>query len=78
MPGGTIHVSITRADGVRMTGIPSLGRTGSDAAAAVRPDRTTLAVGKALQEKRREADALVRLIDAAGAAGKGQLVDYRA
>jgi hypothetical protein len=73
-----IHVSTERADGVRMTGIPSLGTTGSDATVAVRPDRTTLAVGKALQEKKREADALVRLIEAAGASGKGQIVDYRA
>ena len=73
-----IHVPLPRADGVRMTGIPSLGTTGSDATVAARPDRTTLAVGKALQEKKREADALVRLIEAAGASGKGQLVDYRA
>ena len=61
-----------------MTGIPSLGTPGSDATGAARPDCVTLAVGKALQEKKREADALVRLIDAAGASGKGQLVDYRA
>jgi len=61
-----------------MTGIPSLSSTGSDSTVAARADRTTLAVGKALQEKKREADAMVRLIEAAGASGKGQLVDYRA
>jgi hypothetical protein len=61
-----------------MTGIPSLSSTGSDSTVAARADRTTLAVGKALQEKKREADAMVRLIEAAGASGKGHLVDYRA
>ena len=43
-----------------------------------RTDRTTLAVGKALQEKKREAQAMVRLIEGAAASGKGQLVDYKA
>ena len=66
------------ADCTRMTGIPSLASTGSDASVAARADRATLAVGKALQEKKREAQAIVRLIDGASHSGKGQLVDYRA
>ena len=61
-----------------MTGFPSLTSTGSDTTVAARTDRTTVALGKALQEKKREAEAMVRLIEAAGTAGKGQLVDYRA
>jgi hypothetical protein len=66
------------ADCLRMTGFPSLSSTGRDPAVAARSDRATIAVSKALQEKRREAQAMVRLIDAAGASGKSQLVDYRA
>ena len=61
-----------------MTGIPSLAITGSDATVAARTDRTTLAVSKALQEKRRDAHAMVRLIEGASASGKGQLVNYKA
>ena len=61
-----------------MSGIPSLSSTGSDATAAARPDRATLAVSKALQEKKREAEAMIRLIENTGASGKGQLVDYQA
>lgn len=61
-----------------MTGIPPLSSTGSDSTVAARTDRTTAALGKALQEKKREAEAMVRLIEASGAGGKGQLVDYRA
>jgi hypothetical protein len=61
-----------------MTGIPSLASTGSDATVAARTDRTTLAVSRALQEKRREAQAMVRLIEGASDAGKGQMVDYKA
>jgi len=61
-----------------MTGIPSLASTGSDANVAARTDRATRAVSKALQEKKREAQAMVRLIEGAGASGKGQLVDYKA
>jgi hypothetical protein len=71
------HVSIATADWQRMTGIPFLV-TGSDTTVAARTDRTTLAVGKALQEKKREAQAMVRLIEGAAASGKGQLVDYKA
>jgi hypothetical protein len=59
-----------------MTGIPSLASTGSDA--VTRTDRATLAVGRALQEKKREAQAIVRLIEGANPSGKGQLVDYKA
>lgn len=61
-----------------MTGIPSLASTGSDSAAAARTDRATLAISKAMQEKRREAEAMVRLIEQASSSGKGQNVDYRA
>ncbi|WP_291982984.1 hypothetical protein [Luteitalea sp.] len=61
-----------------MTGIPSIASTGSDATVAARTDRTTLAVSKALQEKKREAEAMVRLIEGAGNSGKGQLVNYQA
>ncbi len=35
-------------------------------------------MGKALQEKQREAAAIVRLIEGAGVSGKGQLVNYKA
>ena len=59
-----------------MSAIPSIGSTGSDASARV--ERTTLVVGKALQEARKEAQAMVRLVEAAGGSSKGQLVDYRA
>lgn len=59
-----------------MSAIPSLSSTGSDATARV--ERTTLAIGKALQETRKEAQAMVRLIEAAGGSTKGQLVDYQA
>ena len=72
------HVSAAAADWQRMTGIPSLATTGSDATVAARTDRTTLAVSKALQEKKREAQAMVRLIEGATASGKGQLVNYKA
>ncbi len=41
-------------------------------------DRTTVAIGRALQEKKKEAAAMVRLIEAASTGGKGQHVDYRA
>lgn len=58
-----------------MTGIPSIASTGSDTS---RTDRVTLAVSKALQEKKREAQAMVRLIEGATQSGKGQLVDYKA
>jgi hypothetical protein len=61
-----------------MTGMPSLAITGSDPTVAAATDRTTLAVSKALREKRREAQAMVRLIEGTGASGKGQLVDYKA
>jgi hypothetical protein len=61
-----------------MSGIPSLSSTGSDAAVAARTDRATLAVSKALQETRREGQAMVRLIEGASGSSKGQLVDYRA
>ena len=62
-----------------MTGIPSLSSTGSDTAAASRTtDRTTLAISKAMQEKKREAEAMVRLIEQASASGKGQHVNYQA
>jgi hypothetical protein len=60
-----------------MTGIPPLGSTGSDAASRT-TDRATVVIGKALQEKKKEAAAMVRLIEAADASGKGQHVDYRA
>lgn len=56
-----------------MSGIPSLPPTG-----AARSDRATLAIAKALQEKKREAEGMVRLIDGASVSGKGQLVDYKA
>ena len=61
-----------------MTGIPSLNSTGSDTNVAARTDRTTVAVSKALQEKKKEAEAMVRLIEGAGASGKGQIVNYQA
>ena len=62
-----------------MTGIPSLSSTGSDTAATSRTnDRATLAISKALQEKKQEAEAMVRLIEQASASGKGQHVNYRA
>ena len=59
-----------------MSGIPSL--TSSNASVAARTDRTTLAVSKALQEKRREAQAMVRLIEGASVSDKGQMVNYKA
>ncbi len=62
-----------------MTGISPLARTGADASPAARtPDRTTIAISRALQEKRAEAAAMVRLIEGADASGKGQHVDYQA
>lgn len=61
-----------------MTGIPSLSSTGSDTAASRTTDRTTLAISKAMQEKKREAEAMVRLIEQASASGKGQHVNYQA
>jgi hypothetical protein len=60
-----------------MTGIPPLSGTGSDAAPRT-ADRATVAIAKALQEKRKDAAAMVRLIEAADASGKGRHVDYRA
>ena len=60
---------------VRMSAIPSIDAAGS---ATPKVDRTTLAISKALQEKRREAEAMVRLIEGADASGKGRLVDYQA
>ena len=62
-----------------MTGIPSINSTGSDTAASTRiNDRATLAISKALQAKKREAEGMVKLIEQASASGKGQHVDYRA
>ncbi|WP_396625443.1 hypothetical protein [Luteitalea sp.] len=61
-----------------MTGIPSLNSTGSDTSVAARTDRTTVAVSRALQEKKKEAEAMVRLIEGASASGKGQIVNYQA
>lgn len=61
-----------------MTAIPTHSRTGSDSAPAARTDRTTVAVSKALDEAKREGQAMVRLIEDASGADKGQLVDYRA
>lgn len=61
-----------------MTGILPLSSSGSDATAAARTDRTTAAISRALQETKKEAAAMARLIEAAGAAGKGQHVDYHA
>ncbi len=60
-----------------MSGIPSLERPGSDAASS-KVDRATLVVSKALKEKRREAEAMVRLIEGADMSGKGRHVDYQA
>jgi hypothetical protein len=59
-----------------MTGILPLASTGSDH--AVTGDRASLAVTRALQEKRKEATAMVRLIEATTRTDKGQHVDYRA
>jgi hypothetical protein len=61
-----------------MTAFPSLSSTGSDSTAAARTDRTTVAVAKALQETKREGQAMVRLIEGASGSSKGQVVDYRA
>lgn len=61
-----------------MRGIPSVSSTGSQATAAARPDRTTLVASKALQEKKREAVAMIRLIEITGSDDKGQVVDYLA
>jgi len=62
-----------------MTGIPAFSSTGSDTAAASRTtDRTTVAISKALQEKKREAEAMVRLIEQASETGKGRHVNYQA
>ncbi len=61
-----------------MTGIPPLTSTGSDAAVARTTDRATLAISKAMQERKKEAAAVVRLVEAAADTGKGQFVDYRA
>jgi polyphosphate kinase 2 (PPK2 family) len=72
-----IHVQRRPADCLRMSGTPSVERlgTGSDNA---KVDRATLAISKALKEKRREAEAMVRLIEGADASGKGRHVDYQA
>ncbi|BCS33567.1 hypothetical protein TBR22_A27940 [Luteitalea sp. TBR-22] len=61
-----------------MTGIPPLISTGSDSTVAARTDRTTVAISKALQEKKKEAEAMVRLIEGTAASGKGQIVNYQA
>ena len=63
---------------VRMSAIPSVGSTGTEARIDPRTERTTLAVSKALKASKQEAQAMVRLIEGAGASSKGQLVDYRA
>jgi polyphosphate kinase 2 (PPK2 family) len=60
-----------------MSGIPSI-ESAARSTAARDVDRATLAVSKALQEKRREAAAMVRLIDGADASGKGRHVDFQA
>ncbi|MCC6163577.1 MAG: hypothetical protein IT182_09540 [Acidobacteria bacterium] len=60
-----------------MTAILSVGSVGHDSPSA-RVDRTTVAIGKALTETRRDGEAMVRLIEAAAASGKGQHVNYRA
>jgi polyphosphate kinase 2 (PPK2 family) len=60
-----------------MSGIPSVDRPGTDSANS-KVERATLAVSKALKEKRREAEAMVRLIEGADASGKGRHVDFQA
>ena len=60
-----------------MTGISALSSMAADSARTT-TDRTTVAIGRALQEKKKEAAAMVRLIEAASTGGKGQHVDYRA
>ena len=60
-----------------MSGISPVSRSGSDAASAA-VDRATVAVSRALSERKREAEAMVRLIEQASPSGKGQVVDYRA
>ncbi len=59
-----------------MTGISALSAGASGASAAT--DRTTVVISRALQEKQKEAEAMVRLIEAASASGKGQHVNYHA
>lgn len=61
-----------------MTGIPPRATTGSDLTVAARTDRTTLAISKALQEQKRETEAMLRLIEGAGVSDKGQVVNYKA
>ncbi|HTV01675.1 MAG TPA: hypothetical protein VMF13_14100 [Luteitalea sp.] len=57
----------------------AIASTDSAVTAAVREvDRATLAVSKALQEKRREAAAMVRLIEVADTSGKGRHIDVQA
>ena len=60
-----------------MTPIPSIGSVGTDTA-STRVDRTTAAISTAIKETRRDGEAMVRLIEAAAASGKGQHVNYRA
>jgi hypothetical protein len=72
-----IHVRRRPADCLRMSGTPSVERLGTDSANA-KVDRATLAISKALKEKRREAEAMVRLIEGADTSGKGRHVDYQA
>ena len=60
-----------------MSRTPSIESAASDGSAR-QVDRATLAVIKALQEKRREAAAMVQLIQGASGSGKGRHVDYQA